>query len=544
MIRPFRDEVERYGHYSLAAESMYDHPFQWGSKRTGPDLARVGGKYSERVARGASGRPARASCPNRSCRPTPSCSTQRARRRRHRRASAHQPRRRRALHGRDDREGARPTCAPRPTRTATTRPCCPLPQGRRGRLRRPAERLTEMDALVAYLQILGRMVDFTDVTRRGPAAVGSAPQMAELYGSIQSLWLVWCVLLFVGIVAWVFWPGASAARGPWPDPVRGRRGTLTMASEARGGATCRDGARRDPGQARDQGGAGPARLRQAHGRARVGRHPEAGLPAAALVGADLLGHLHLRGRLVGPLSLLAGLQQLLPRHPRLRPARRGRARSSPRPRRAGARSSQRSRRAPLEQIQADPELLGFALAGGEVVFNNNCAQCHGARRRRPGLLPDARRRRLALGRHARGRSSTPSPTASATAATRGPRLSRCRLRRRPDPDPRRRSATSPSYVLSLSGRARTRRRRRPSAAQALFAENCVACHGEGGAGMPELGAPEPERPDLALRRRAGARSSRQIHNPRHGVMPAFGRPARPRDDQDAAVYVHGLGGGQ
>jgi len=47
MIRPFRDEVERYGHYSLAAESMYDHPFQWGSKRTGPDLARVGARYSD-----------------------------------------------------------------------------------------------------------------------------------------------------------------------------------------------------------------------------------------------------------------------------------------------------------------------------------------------------------------------------------------------------------------------------------------------------------------------------------------------------------------
>ncbi len=47
MIRPLRDEVERYGHYSLAAESMYDHPFQWGSKRTGPDIARVGGKYSD-----------------------------------------------------------------------------------------------------------------------------------------------------------------------------------------------------------------------------------------------------------------------------------------------------------------------------------------------------------------------------------------------------------------------------------------------------------------------------------------------------------------
>ncbi|MFK4384438.1 cytochrome-c oxidase, cbb3-type subunit II [Bradyrhizobium sp. USDA 223] len=47
MVRPLRDEVERYGHFSLAAESMYDHPFQWGSKRTGPDLARVGAKYSD-----------------------------------------------------------------------------------------------------------------------------------------------------------------------------------------------------------------------------------------------------------------------------------------------------------------------------------------------------------------------------------------------------------------------------------------------------------------------------------------------------------------
>ena len=47
MVRPLRDEAERYGHYSLAAESMYDHPFQWGSKRTGPDLARVGGRYSD-----------------------------------------------------------------------------------------------------------------------------------------------------------------------------------------------------------------------------------------------------------------------------------------------------------------------------------------------------------------------------------------------------------------------------------------------------------------------------------------------------------------
>ena len=69
MIRPLRDEVERYGHYSLAAESMYDRPFQWGSKRTGPDLARVGGKYSDDWHRDHLPAP-KAVVPGRSCRPT------------------------------------------------------------------------------------------------------------------------------------------------------------------------------------------------------------------------------------------------------------------------------------------------------------------------------------------------------------------------------------------------------------------------------------------------------------------------------------------
>ncbi len=57
MIRPFRDEKDRYGHYSVSSESMYDHPFQWGSKRTGPDLARVGGKYSDEWHRRHLGHP-------------------------------------------------------------------------------------------------------------------------------------------------------------------------------------------------------------------------------------------------------------------------------------------------------------------------------------------------------------------------------------------------------------------------------------------------------------------------------------------------------
>ena len=120
MIRPFRDEVERYGHYSLAAESMYDHPFQWGSKRTGPDLARVGGRYSDDWhvqhlidprSRGAGVDHAglRASWQTPTSTPTTSPT--------HLAANA---RSRRALHRRDDRQRRTPTCWRRPTPNADT----------------------------------------------------------------------------------------------------------------------------------------------------------------------------------------------------------------------------------------------------------------------------------------------------------------------------------------------------------------------------------------------------------------------------------------
>ena len=101
-IRPFQDEVERYGHYSLAAESMYDKPFQWGSKRTGPDLARVGGSYSNDWHSAHLAEP-RAWCRKRDaglC--VPGGGTLESGR--HRGASADAARRRRAVHGRDDRQ--------------------------------------------------------------------------------------------------------------------------------------------------------------------------------------------------------------------------------------------------------------------------------------------------------------------------------------------------------------------------------------------------------------------------------------------------------
>src|SRR5215510_6409713 len=108
MVRTLRDEVERYGHYSLAAESMYDHPFQWGSKRTGPDLARVGGKYS-------------------------------------------------------DQWQAEHLVNPRSVVPESIMPGYPWLADRK-----PDTQPTELDALIAYLQMLGTLVDFATFDASGP----------------------------------------------------------------------------------------------------------------------------------------------------------------------------------------------------------------------------------------------------------------------------------------------------------------------------------------------------------------------------------------
>jgi cytochrome c oxidase cbb3-type subunit 2 len=159
-IRPFRDEVERYGHYSLAAESMYDHPFQWGSKRTGPDLARVGGKYSNdwHVAHLIDPRQV---VPESIMPPYPHLT-------------------KRTLDGADiaehlktlrivgvpytdeEIENAAADLAAQATPDADTAGLLArYPKAATGDFDGDPTRVTEMDALVAYLQVLGRMVDFT-----------------------------------------------------------------------------------------------------------------------------------------------------------------------------------------------------------------------------------------------------------------------------------------------------------------------------------------------------------------------------------------------
>ncbi len=160
MIRPFRDEVERYGHYSIAAESMYDHPFQWGSKRTGPDLARVGGKYSNEWHVAHFKNP-RAVVPESIMPPY-----------------SFLARRELKIDNIADHLRANVAVGVPYTKAMIKAAASDLklqanpdgdykafltryPKAAVGNFDGNAKKLTELDALIAYLQILGRMVDFT-----------------------------------------------------------------------------------------------------------------------------------------------------------------------------------------------------------------------------------------------------------------------------------------------------------------------------------------------------------------------------------------------
>jgi len=160
-VRPFRDEVERYGHYSIAAESMYDHPFLWGSKRTGPDLARVGGKYSNawHVAHMMNPRdvvpvsvmPAYPFLQNRELVFDDIADHLRALR------QVGVPYTGAAIQSAA--EDVRAQASGQNTDALLTR----YPGAKIGDFDGQPDRITEMDALIAYLQVLGTMVNFSDV---------------------------------------------------------------------------------------------------------------------------------------------------------------------------------------------------------------------------------------------------------------------------------------------------------------------------------------------------------------------------------------------
>lgn len=195
------------------------------------------------------------------------------------------------------------------------------------------------------------------------------------------------------------------------------------------------------------------------------------------------------------------------------------------------------RQSELAAVRDDPELLTFAMAGGEAAFADNCAPCHGqGGAGRPGYptladdawmwggTPEAIHRTLQYGI----RSDHPETRSSQMPAF-GDFMDRGQLEAIAD------------YVLSLSGRA-------PEGADLdqggqLYAENCVACHGENGGGMTDLGAPALNDP-IWLFGGEKADIIAQMAEPQHGVMPAWSGRLEPETIKMLAVYVHALGGGQ
>jgi cytochrome c oxidase cbb3-type subunit II len=169
MIRTLRDEVERYGHYSLAAESMYDHPFQWGSKRTGPDLARVGGKYSDQWHVEHMTNP-RALVPESIMPGYPWLATAKvdttdiAQRLKTLRAVG-VPYTDDMITNAERDLNAQTNPDSRPARELAQR----YPKAKPVRIdERPNAEPTELDAMIAYLQVLGQMVDFATFDPSGP----------------------------------------------------------------------------------------------------------------------------------------------------------------------------------------------------------------------------------------------------------------------------------------------------------------------------------------------------------------------------------------
>lgn len=196
--------------------------------------------------------------------------------------------------------------------------------------------------------------------------------------------------------------------------------------------------------------------------------------------------------------------------------------------------------ASLEEIRTDNDLLEFALAGGKAAFNVNCSQCHGSGASGAKGYPNLNDDEWLWGgsldaiyttiKHgARNDQSDDTRFSEMPAFLKGEIFDRKQVN------------DVAEYVLSLSGQATDE-----TAAQAggvLFVDNCVACHAEGGAGNPELGAPALNN-DIWLY--GGDKDSivMSVSNSRNGVMPAWGQILDDETVKQLSIYVHSLGGGQ
>ncbi len=196
--------------------------------------------------------------------------------------------------------------------------------------------------------------------------------------------------------------------------------------------------------------------------------------------------------------------------------------------------------ASLEEIRTKPELLEFAMAGGKSAFNVNCSQCHGSGAQGAPGYPNLNDDEWVWGGSldaiygtiAHGARNTQSDDA---------RQSQMPAFVKDGIFTREQAGQVAEFVLSLSGNAADQAA--ANEGQQLFEDNCVACHGEGGVGMAELGAPALNN-DIWLYGGDKATIVESISNSRAGVMPAWGKILDDVTVKQLTIYVHSLGGGQ
>ena len=193
----------------------------------------------------------------------------------------------------------------------------------------------------------------------------------------------------------------------------------------------------------------------------------------------------------------------------------------------------------VEKISADPQLLNYAMAGGRSVFAVNCAPCHGAGGQGghgyPVLADDDWLWGGDLANIERTIRYGIRSTSSETRQSEMPKFGVDQLLTAPQ------IVDVAAYVLSLSGE--TADKDAAARGQPIFAEQCVACHGEDGGGNMELGAPSLK-DKIWLYGNTAAAVAAQVTNPHHGVMPTWEGRLDDATIKMVAVYVHSLGGGQ
>jgi cytochrome c oxidase cbb3-type subunit 3 len=193
----------------------------------------------------------------------------------------------------------------------------------------------------------------------------------------------------------------------------------------------------------------------------------------------------------------------------------------------------------LAAINADPELLRFALAGGEATFGDNCAPCHGRGAQGAFGYPNLRDDSWLWGGTLNAIQQTILHGIRAddpqTRSNQMPAFGRTGLLTEPQ------IGDVAEYVLSLSGNATDQAA--ADRGTKIFTENCVACHGPEGKGNPALGAPDLA-DELWLYAGDKATVANTVRNGRGGVMPAWATRLDPETVKELAIYVHSLGGGQ